>query len=153
MLMVLRLFIIKAIVADDLKIVKCIKTDLDATHLQHDLKNLSSWCSQNYLDLNISKCKIMTNHRTKMPIIFQYNIEGISVDRVYEIRDLGVLFNVKLSFVPLIHLIISKAYSLLGFQMRICSEFFEPLVLRSLFFTHARNHLEYASIVWLFWFF
>ena len=62
--------------------------------------------------------------------------------------DFGVLFEFKLSFVQHIDLIISKAYSMFGFIMRICFEFFEPLVLRSLFLAHVRSHLEYASVVW-----
>ena len=64
----------------------------------------------------------MTFHRKKDPIVFQYQIEGILIDRVLEIRDLGVLYDVKLSFILHIDYITSKALSMLGFVMRICSE-------------------------------
>ena len=36
---------------DDLKLLKCTKPVLNAAQLQRDLENLSSLCSQNYLDL------------------------------------------------------------------------------------------------------
>ena len=64
----------------------------------------------------------MTFHRKKDPIVFQYQIEGIPIDRVFEIRDHGVLYDVKLSTVLHIDYIISKDLLILVFAMRICFE-------------------------------
>ena len=37
---------------------------------------------------------------------------------------------------------------MLGFVMRICSEFDDPLVFNSVYYSHVRSHLEYGSVVW-----
>ena len=41
-----------------------------------------------------------------------------------------------------IDFIVSKAYLMLGFEIRICSEFDDPLVLNSWYYSHVRSHLE-----------
>ena len=53
-----------------------------------------------------------------------------------------------MSFASHIHFIVSKANSMLGFMIRICSEFCDPLVLKSVYYSHVRSHLEYGSVVW-----
>ena len=79
----------------------------------------------------------MSFHRKKSKITFYYAINGIPIDREYEMHDLGVLFDSKLTFVRHIDYIIAKAHSMLGFIMRICSEFNNSLVLKSLYFAYA----------------
>ena len=134
--------------ADDLKIFRSVRNVRDASVLQRDLDTLSSWCQQNGLDLNIEKCKCMSFYRTRSPVEFDYMIDGNSINRVNMIRDLGILFDEKMSFASHIDYIVSKAYSMLGFMMRICSEFNDPLVFRSVYYSHVRSNLEYGSVVW-----
>ena len=55
--------------------------------------------------------------------LFDYMIDGIVVNRVTSIRDLGVLFDQKMKFFGHIDYFDFKAYSMLGFTLRICSEF------------------------------
>lgn len=134
--------------ADDLKVFMPIRTIDDALKLQTDLDRLSEWCNNNSLFLNVSKCKAMTFHRKRIAMHFAYQLNRADVCRVDEIKDLGVMFDEKLSFNKHIDMVISKAYSTLGFVMRVCSEFRDPLVLKSLYFAHVRSILEYASVVW-----
>ena len=134
--------------ADDLTIFCRVKFILDATNLQRDLDTLSSWCQRNCLALNISKCKTMSFYRNRSPIYFNYEIQNTHLMRVLEIRDLGVVFDRTLSFNFHIDFIVSKAYSMLGFMMRICSDFTAASVFISLYFTHVRSHLEYAAVIW-----
>lgn len=68
--------------------------------------------------------------------------------RVTEIRDLGVIFEEQLSFKRHIEYIVAKAYWILGFIKRICSEFHDIRALKSIYCAHVRSHLEYASMVW-----
>ena len=84
--------------ADDLNIFYPVKLYLDALNLQRDLDMLSLWCQQNCLSLNINKCKTMTFHRKRFPIQFSFNIDSIELERVSEVKDLGVLFDVTLSY-------------------------------------------------------
>ena len=90
----------------------------------------------------------MSFYRTRTPVKFDYMIDNIVVNRVTNISDLGIMFDQRMSFASYINFIVSKAYSMLGFTMRICSEFRDPLVLKSVYYSHIRSHLEYGSVVW-----
>ena len=82
--------------ADDLKLIYPVKCVLDSLTLQCDL-NALYWCQINRLNLNIAKCKIMTFHRYRSPIIFEYLIDGVSLERVVKkMKDLGVFYDKKL---------------------------------------------------------
>ena len=70
----------------------------------------------------------MTFHRKKDPIVFHYQKEGTSIERVFVIRILELLYDVQLSFVQHIELNYSAAISMLGFIMRVCLKF--PLLLK-----------------------
>lgn len=72
----------------------------------------------------------------------------IILDRVTEHMDLGVLMDTKLSFLRHIDTVIARAYSMLGFIMRICSNMDEPYALKSVYVAFVRSRLEYASMVW-----
>ena len=79
--------------ADDLKIFRKVQSYHDALCLQRDLDMISSWCQRNRLFLNINKCKVMSFHRKRWPVLFDYSIDNISLEKVYEMRDLGVIFD------------------------------------------------------------
>jgi hypothetical protein len=52
------------------------------------------------MKINVAKCNKMSFFRTKDFFLFDYKIDNFSVNVVQELRDLGVLFDAKLSFVP-----------------------------------------------------
>lgn len=134
--------------ADDLKIFQTVRSIGDALSLQSDLDRLISWCDLNCLELHVKKCIVMSFHRKKSPLHFEYSIYNLRLDRVHEVRDLGVIFDTKVDFSCHIDLIISKAYSMMGFIMRICVDFHNPTALKCLFYAHIRSILEYCSVVW-----
>lgn len=134
--------------ADDLKLYKCISTVRDSIDLQRDLNSLHLWCQFNRLDLNISKCRVLSFHRRLTPVLFGYEIAGDCLERVLEMKDLGVIFDEKMTFNNHIDGIISKAYSRLGFTKRLCADFRDPYTLKSVYCALVRSILEYASIVW-----
>ena len=134
--------------ADDLKLYAKINSSTDAVYLQEDMDLFSAWCKKNGMELSIDKCKIMTFHRKSLPIDHDYRIESTSVERVREIRDLGVTLDEKLNFNSHVAKIVSKAHSMLGFLKRICYEFRNVRALTSIYNAHVRSHLEYASVLW-----
>ena len=69
------------------------------------------------------------------------------MDRVEEERDLGVLFNHSFKFGDRISTIAHKANRLLGLIKRSFS-YLEPQMLRLLYTTKIRPHLDYACVVW-----
>lgn len=134
--------------ADDLKLFLSIRTISDCIHLQNDLSKLNAWCVINDLHLNVSKCQSMTFCRSFSPIIYPYNIEGISLSRVDEKKDLGVIFDRKCTFISHIDYVVAKASSMLGFISRNSKDFSDPFTFRSLYFSYVRSILEYCCTIW-----
>lgn len=134
--------------ADDLKVFLKIDSVSDAADLQHDLNNLNAWCSLNSLHLNIGKCLHISFHKSLNPTIFVFNINGINLQKVSTKLDLGVLFDSAMSFVPHVEYILPRAYKMLAFLRRNCSEFFNPYTLKHIYTSFVRSKLEYASVVW-----
>lgn len=63
-------------------------------------------------------------------------------------KDLGILLDSKLSFIPHYDLLCSKACRMLGFVKRNSTEFKDFLTLKSLYCSLVRSQLEYGSIIW-----
>lgn len=131
-----------------MKIFSTISTYDDAVALQADLTRLEKYCAANHLELNPDKCSVVTFTRKHCPINFSYSVKEVNLRRVCNVRDLGVLYDSKLSFNPHMDYIISKAYRALGFVMRSSKEFSNIKTLKILYCTYVRSNLEYASQVW-----
>ena len=134
--------------ADDLKLFLRVKSIADCIKLQNDLNNLVAWCTNNDLHLNVSKCHSMMFYRGMSPILFSYEINRFALSNVSEKKDLGVFFDLKLTFCNHIDYIISRASSMLGFISRNAKDFSDPFTLRSLYFCYVRSILEYCSPIW-----
>lgn len=134
--------------ADDMKIYKIIKNIYDCLSLQSNFMKFAEWCTINKLTLNIKKCQIMSFFRIKNPIKYSYTLNNHSLLSVSEIRDLGITFDTKLSFINHINMITSKAMKMLGFIIRISKDFKNIHTLKLLYTTLVRSHLEYNSSIW-----
>ena len=73
--------------------------------------------------------------------------EDISVMRVCEQSDLGVLFTSDFKFGPHIHHIVQKANRLIGLIKK-SFEFLDAPMLRTLYISLVRPYLGYACVVW-----
>jgi hypothetical protein len=52
-------------------------------------KGLETWCIENKMDLNATKCKVISFGRSRTKILYSYQINGTLLERVSFIRDLG----------------------------------------------------------------
>ncbi|KAL0819973.1 hypothetical protein ABMA28_007970 [Loxostege sticticalis] len=109
--------------ADDLKLSKTIESMDDAVLLQKDIDSLSEWCDMNGMELNVKKCSFIKFTRKTNVLPTKYSVNGINLEEVQVIRDLGVLMDSKLTFVPHIDHTIKKASRAMGFLMRNAREF------------------------------
>jgi hypothetical protein len=134
--------------ADDLKVYNRIGSMEDCLVLQAALDGLSIWCQLNRLPLNIDKCQYIRFSRNKSPIQFSYSIDGRNLERVEEIRDLGVLFDSKLSFKNHITGIRNRAMKSLGFMLRTVSGFKSIASLKLLYMSTVRTILDFNSPIW-----
>ena len=81
----------------------------------------------------------MTFHRKKSPVLFDYKIDNISLEKVHLMKDLCVIFDPTFSFVRHVAFIVTKAYSILGFTVRICVGFNAAAVFKSLYFSRSMD--------------
>jgi Reverse transcriptase (RNA-dependent DNA polymerase). len=134
--------------ADDIKIFSQIDNVFDAINLQRNLDFINSWCIANRLPLNSTKCNVMTFSRRCDQIQYEYSLNGFALQRPDLVKDLGVYFDPKLSFVKHIEIVVMNAYKSLGFIVRNMCNFMKIDTFCLLFNTFVRSKLEYASVVW-----
>jgi hypothetical protein len=104
--------------ADDIKVFTRISTASDFNALQSSLVNIEDWCHFNCMEMNPSKCNVITFHRSAEPTIFDYMLHGSLLKRVESIRDLGINLTFNLNPTDHINNIIGRAVRNLGFLIR-----------------------------------
>lgn len=134
--------------ADDCKIFRRISSIRDCNDLQNDLDELHQWAVRNLLEFNTSKCSVVSFSRCRQLITYNYSIANCRLTRDTTVRDLGVLFDARLTFIPHIDGILGKANSMLGFVLRNSSSFTHEATFLRLFHVYVRTILEYAAVVW-----
>ena len=134
--------------ADDLKLFYMIKSEFDCINLQRNLNVLNDWCVKNCLNLNYSKCKVISFGKCKNKISFDYSIDNNILQRVSTVNDLGILFDESLSFTDHIEAICKDSMKLLGFIIRSTKDFTNIHTLKLLFVSLVRSKLEYLTVIW-----
>lgn len=134
--------------ADDLKIFGEIRNPTDCIQIQSDLQRVQEFCLKNKLFLNMNKCSVITFTRNLAPINYDYTMNSQILARVNHIKDLGVIFDSKLSFSKHIDYIVSKCNQMLGFVTRICSDFRSIKAIKAVYFAYVFSRLNFASVVW-----
>lgn len=133
--------------ADDKKIGVIVKNQNDVRRLQESIDQFVLWCEENDLAINFSKCKIISLYTKNNSIMHNYTIKGQLIDRVSEIRDLGVIIDRKMNFNRHIEYVCNKANAALQFVKR-QSFNFEKDIIKILYFALVRSNLEFASVIW-----
>ena len=117
-------------------------------HLQNDLNNLYDWCLLNNLHLDFAKCIHVSFSRSRNPIASYFRLGDHNLTTVDSVTDLGIIFDSKMSFIPHMNYILPKAYRILAFIRRNCSDFSDPNTLKWIYTSYVRSKLEYAAVVW-----
>lgn len=133
--------------ADDLKFWRAVDCIRDQHLLQADIDRLSDWCIANNLFLNVKKCCFISFYRKPDRHKSNYYINGEPLRCVSSVKDLGVLFDERLSFVEHIHEVSMKASRMLGFVVRNC-RYFSTDAIRMVYCSLVRSCLEFSSVVW-----
>ncbi|KAI5746597.1 hypothetical protein M8J77_005265 [Diaphorina citri] len=134
--------------ADDFKMARVVRGSDDRQHLQTALDGLVSWCGANGMVLNVDKCQVITFHRKKSPLFYDYVIHNTSLNRINQVKDLGVIFDCDLKFNSHYNALVNKAFKTLGFLYRNSREFESANTLKSLYCSLVRSSLEYCSVTW-----
>ena len=138
-----------AIFADDTKLYRSIISPDDSTILQSDLDLLVEWCKVWQMNFNFSKCKHLPLGRNSPPR--QYTMgsgnEIHQISSINEENDLGITYTCDFKFRSHIRKIAQKANKVLGIIKR-TFKYLEPDIMRLLYISLVRPHLDYASNIW-----
>ena len=100
------------------------------------------------MQLNIDKCKVMSYTRNRCLIEGAYGLNGKQIEEIYQIKDLGVIFDSKLTCTPHIDYIVNKSLRKLGYLKRHTTTFKDISTIVILYKTLIKPILMYASTVW-----
>ena len=131
--------------ADDIKLYRSIKSENDIVLLQEDINKLFSWSNTWLLSFSIPKCKILRIGKSTLPQF--YTLNGISLDRVCDMRDLGIIVDGQLKFHSHTTHVVSKGNRLLG----LIKKSFEHITIHTLSLLYkslVRPTLKYGNSIW-----
>ena len=124
--------------ADDAKLYRSVKTEMDNASLQDDITSMVAWSEKWQLPFNESKCKCL--HIGKETTASSYHMNSHLLENVTEEKDLGVIVDNKLKFHIHTSAAIKKANSILGLIKRSFAELDES-TLPTLYTSMVRPHL------------
>lgn len=121
------------------------------SRLENDLNNISEWLVQNKIKLNIDKTKFIVfgkaNNLKALPN-FNVCINKQNLERVHEIKILGIIFDESLSFIPQMNKVSKSCYMELSklFSIKNMLTSDQKLMLVNAL---VMSKLNYGSMVWL----
>jgi ribonuclease P/MRP protein subunit RPP40 len=131
--------------ADDTKLLRAIKDDTDSVKLQQDIDSLVEWAYKWSLKFNQQKCKVMILGNGKQNLEFMMGDHILSFTNME--KDLGVLISDDLEWNEHVNSAVNKANQKLG-QIKHVFRFMDEKMMKLLFVSLVRPHLEYASTIW-----
>ena len=82
--------------ADDLKIWREVKSNIDQEQLQNCLDSIAEWAANWQMDISVEKCFVMKIGSLSSK--FNYKINGTTLSYVNSITDLGIIVDTNLSY-------------------------------------------------------
>lgn len=134
--------------ADDAKVFANVNSVNDCQAIQNDIDALCDWCAKWRLDINETKCKVLSVTKRQNPVVFEYHINGTPIDKVDTFKDLGIYIQSNVSWNIQVKTITAKAYRMMGLIKRTVG-FHAPLKVKlQLYTTLVRSQLEYCTQSW-----
>ncbi|XP_046660241.1 uncharacterized protein LOC124354079 [Homalodisca vitripennis] len=134
--------------ADDVKLFGEEASYQQLVRLQEDLMKIEEWCVLNGMDLNPTKCLVITFSKSRQTHQFNYILQNFTLRRVTEVKDLGILLTANLDFGAHISNVCGKALKTLGLVNRICRQGLSASSLKTLYVALVRPIMEYSVVVW-----
>ncbi len=137
--------------ADDCKLIGIIKKEEDVQVIQKDIDELQLWAKNWQMSFNYEKCKVM--HFGKNNKCHEYKMElgqGVAphtIEKNLIERDLGLMISNDLKWVNQIDKATNTAKSIIA-QIRNSFSYFDAELVRLLYVSLIRPHLEFAVPVW-----
>jgi Reverse transcriptase (RNA-dependent DNA polymerase) len=137
------------IFADDLKAFICVDSPLDVNTFKHALRCLDLWAETWQLPISSAKSNWMriSNKCASGDIAYDFTLCNVAIPELPEVKDLGVIFDNKLSFDSQITSVISRSKQQL-FLLRRSFVTKDPCILVLAFKTYILPLLDYCSPIW-----
>ena len=135
------------IYADDVKVYNAITSVSDAISLQMDFSAIHNWSLVSGLPIKLSKCNVISFHRKKVPVQFNYTLNQHQVQQVVTISDLGIIMDSALTYQDHIEAVIAKALKLVGFIKRSTVDFKPAHTIKFLYRSIVLPVVTYGSVV------
>jgi hypothetical protein len=140
--------------ADDSKIAGIIKEESDVAALRSDVDRLVEWADEWRMKFNYNKCKVMyitkrVSMNLQLPFRMLDRVQGVEhcMEQVYSERDLGIQLQSDLKWDEQVKIACANANKTLG-MLHNTFKCWDERMLRTLYSTYVRPHLEYAVSVW-----
>ncbi|KAM7303220.1 uncharacterized protein ISCGN_013200 [Ixodes scapularis] len=133
--------------ADDCVIYTTIAGPESQIILNKSLQNISLWCKRWGMKINHDKTAVITITNKKNPLEFSYMLDNKTINKVNEIKYLGVTISSNLKWETRVTNVCSNAFKKLGFlrrKLKISTSATKLSAYKAL----VRPVLEYASIIW-----
>lgn len=133
--------------ADDAIMYLAIQSQQDTNRLQEDLNILGDWSATWQMELNTSKCHVLTVSRRRTKINHQYFLNGSPLEAVTSTKYLGITITSDLKWNKHISGICQKANNTLAFlrrNLQLSSQSLKTTAYKAL----VRPLVEYCSAVW-----
>ena len=144
-----------ALYADDTKIWRTIKSDIDHDILQKDITYLNDWAVRNKMKFHPKKCKVLSVSHKLPPLLgilpniqYFYALGESLLDYVDEEKDLGVDINTNMNFNDQCNRLLSKANQQFGLTKRTCYFVNDVKRKRALYLSLVRSQFEHCSPIW-----
>lgn len=135
--------------ADDTKIMLPIKNYQDKLQLQEAINALNDWSNANMIPLNHQKTQMITFAKIKHIARHEYYINNNMIERVTTAKDLGLIYDNKLSFANHYQHVLLSAKRMLGISRRFSKQFPNPHMLMTIFKTYILPKIEFGIIFWI----
>ena len=122
-----------------------VNTEEESKILQSDIDKLYEWARIWQLKFNAAKCKVM--HKGYSNRQENYTMEGLTLEKVFKEKDLGVTIDNELKFHDHVQLSVTKANQILGIVKRTFS-CLDKEILPIVYKCQVRPHLEYGNVIW-----
>lgn len=126
---------------------RCIESTDDATTLQEDLAKLEAWENKWLMSFNAKKCEHITITSKRKPTPTSYKLHNHTLERVKNVKYLGVTINEKLSWEPHINAVVAKANRNSAYVCRSLRGTSRKTK-RNAYISIVRPSMEYSSTVW-----
>lgn len=135
--------------ADDTKMYRVIEDHTHRAELQMALGKLVNWCERNKIDINIEKTYHMkfTRRRTEA-VVSCYFINNRRIQTVDQIKDLGMIFDRKLTFKTHIKNVVIKLNQQIAAARRFAKEIGSRRIILNIFKQYLIPLHDYGSIFW-----